>query len=658
MVIYYGRDPQGRRVEVQVSQQQHKDIQAAGGWRQSGAESQVKGQIQQQYQEAVAKEQVRIESIKAEAIRAGKTVLEKKSGEVIITDPEKARVQQITAAAVSVTTPRITAPDIEPRPSPTPPYTRKDPFAESRQIIKEPPKMPAVRVTEPTPFTLFEARPKAVIGLERMYEKPPPELFEFLVPKRTEREIAYPSPRVGIRPIVEFPLGVAYGVVTLPTAIVRMPETAYAFVTDPIKSITAMGERFARMPGFFVGEIAGQTAATYGLGKLFGLGVAKVKARGITTELIAGEYTYRDIAGGRIGLARAKAVILKKKKPVAKLDIETIFKPAEIGEVSPAISRIMVTKPKPMRLMAAAKGITYPEVSGFYPGISKAIIFKKGKPISAAAAAGITKVEPGILKAVGIGISAPPKAKTVFGAIFREAKAPPPITMIKAAPKVITKPGIPAVVTTTEAIVKGVSKAITKPPKAIPRTGVLTGAVTAFIGKAEAMKYMPAEEEVYISPRAREVVGVQALDTRQRVLSMQRFGLGAQQIQASAQKLGLGTRQAQATLSQLGIGRITMPRERISVVSAVGIMPGIRVAERFDIKFEPGLILEPPVVKPRERVDVIQPPPPVILPGTPFVLFSPERKKVVKKKKPKAKPAYKYREVRHPFPSLKSLMGI
>jgi len=157
MVIYYGRDPQGRRVEVIVSKQQHKDIQAGGGWRQSGAEAQVKKQITEQYQEAVAKEQVRIEKIKEEAIEAGKTVLEKPSGEVLISTPEKVGVKRIVAAAVAAATPKITAPKIEPRPPPGPPYIREvvREFPPKPEFLEPPVMRPDIRVTPTAPFVMY-----------------------------------------------------------------------------------------------------------------------------------------------------------------------------------------------------------------------------------------------------------------------------------------------------------------------------------------------------------------------------------------------------------------------------------------------------------------------------------------------------------------------
>jgi len=359
-----------------------------------------------------------------------------------------------------------------------------------------------------------------------------------------------------------------------------------------------------------------------------------VKARRITTELEVGKYTFRDIMGERIGIAESRATILRRQKLIARAKIETVFKPGKPGVEVPAISRILLEKPaKPMKLWALAKAKVFPEVRGVYPGVSRAIIFEKGKPIAAAYARSITKMRADISRTIGVSITGPKITPGIYGAIFQRIKPSVPSVFFKP-PKIVTKvkPAPPIVGVTAEAITKGVVKVITKPPKVVPKVGVLTGAITAFAGRAEpfvAMKYKPLEEEeVYISPEAAKIVGIPTLVARERVLAMQRYGLTQKTMEGTLQELGIGET-LKPTLKPIQ-RPITIQRTvPIQVPKLIPI-----TTPKVTLKFPPRLTLRPPITKVVPVVPITKPP---IKVGVPLIRRIKKKKPPIRKKKPPIK---------------------
>ncbi len=545
-----------------------------------------------------------------------------------------------------------------------------------------------IHITPTGEFVLFERKPKAVIGLEKVYEKPAPELFEFLRPKRTEREIAYEAREVGFRPVVEFGMGLAYGAVTFPEAIVRLPETVYKIVTDPGAVVKGITEKFARYPTFGIGEVTAQILIGRGIGKITGIGLAKYRARGITAATEVGQYTFEPAKGlGKFGI---DIVIKKAGKVIETARAQVGFK---VGKklFDPSVYAAEVVAEKAGLSYILGKGYVISKVttpSGLATTIAKAtgIMYKYPgfKPTLATLGISETLAAPtGLLRTVGLGVSKAGLVKAgqkFYSVLFKKDIPSYKITrIIPKAPKVVTKPYVPAIVgAEVKTIAVLIGKAAVKPGPAITRAGVLTGAVTAFVGMEEAeravtsipgrlddvmdispwarRKKLDIEEEVYISPRAREVVGIQGLDTRQRAATMQQFGMG--------------TGQAQRTLLDLGVSRAIRPKERLDIglrqppaqiqVPVQIQIPGLRQP--------PGLKLKPPALKLvpilKQPPGLKQPPamavPPIVLikpPTFPFLI--PEvKKKVPRKRKPRVKPRYKYRAIKHPFPSLKKLMRI
>jgi len=839
MVIYYGRDPQGRRVEVQVSKQQHKQIQASGGWRQSGAKAQVQQQIREQYQASVAKEQVRIEKLKEEAIRAGKTVIERPSGEVVITTPKTGKV---ITAAVAAATPRITAPKIEPRPEllrerePTPPR------------IMEPPEMPPVHVTAPVPFTMYEARPKPAIkmGPPREWVRgegriptteelsilgpeleiyPPPkkavpmretisepfliarekaakespdifgewiELAAPLIPVKTEREIAYPSARVGIEPIIGFGLGAAYGVVTFVPSIAKLPEAVYGVITKPEEAIKGITEEFVTQPTFAIGKILGGVITGFGIGKLVGWGITKfrpskaVAEARITPARPAITRMRYDIEADLLrgtkfikgkGVAKVYYGIGKAEQAYARItmDIKTSLKKLYPTKVETTIIKLGkgITKHEILTAKTGyietitGKGITYikkgfryehPEILGKpyqvtlagKPAAMQTVIkgltgeklyFQKliaGKEftlkITAGRGIGLYEVTPQYMartaaqyrtmlsevtrvaykgkrikiQKIGVGVAERAKFKPVsleqslkqmgigkFGpaakVVTRTGKAwqqqARTLAAIEQSMKLAAETVIkPPVVTPVSAAAsaraalyatgKFAVPTVTKVARVAPRAAPLATTVSqvAGIGRVERvaeekaayparletafpdlamrtspwararMKPMLEEEEVYVSRRARKVVGVQALATRQRVITMQRFGLGEQQ--------------AQVTLSQLGIMQAPMVKPALGI----GVVTGLGLTQKqIQSQFQKQAQQQRQISKQAQEqaIGFQVPVVPIVPPFMPFAAIPTERKKKVpRKRKPRVKPAYKYREIKHPFPSIRELMGV
>lgn len=668
-VIYYARDPAGRRVEVPVTQQQHQQIQAAGGWRQSGAEAQA----QQQVSEAYSKIQEQKE-IQAPSGRVPKPVTEQEVAREVAKTKLPLRPEIVEKYAVTELPlrPEIVEryrPEPRPEPLPRPSEIIKVP---PRAEIREPPEMrPDIHVTAPTPFTKFEAEPKAILRPERVYEKPPPRdvaeaIFEFaapLLPTRTEREIAYPSPRVGITPIIEFGRGIAYGAITFPATIIKMPETIYTAVTDPVGTITAIGKKFQISPGFFVGEITGQAAISYGVGKLISTGIGKIRARAITTETQVGQYTFDPSTGfGKVGV---DIVIKKKGKIIDLAQAEIGFKtfPKEIFKPSPFLAKVTtgigtkkigmayvlgkgevlgkITAPSGLSVTTAkAMGLMYK-----YPGF---------KRIAGTIGISETLAQPtGFLQTVGLGVT-----KTKLGLagqkfvsyLFRRDITKTPITRIITKPT--TKTTLPAVVGVQTKVVESIVKAgVTKPSPIITRAGVLTGAVSAFIAQKPPIVKEIIEEE-YISPKAPRVVGVPALDIRQREATMQRFGL--------TQKSAL------RTMQRLGVGKVLKPMERMDIAQKPIQLPKIVPIQRPVTRLVPRVIQKPRLklklmLEQKLKTELgLAPPITVPIPVTKTLvvppIFVPMPKKPLRRRRRK-KPKFKYREIRHPFPTIRELIG-
>ena len=126
------------------------------------------------------------------------------------------------------------------------------------------------------------------------------------------------------------------------------------------------------------------------------------------------------------------------------------------------------------------------------------------------------------------------------------------------------------------------------------------------------------------------------------------------------QSFGLSRKSSEKTMQEFGVGMKTMPY----------IGSGLVVHERVA---EGGLQFQPSPVSFKSIVDVVgdtgqdigegysAPPvvvPPSIIPGmVPFTLIPTRKKKPVSRRRKTRKPKYKYREIRHPFPSLSKLMG-
>ena len=382
-----------------------------------------------------------------------------------------------------------------------------------------------------------------------------------------------------------------------------------------------------------------------------------------TTALEVGEITY----GAKAGRVESEALIFREGKLLSTAELKTFFQIAEPGKpfavFTAAKVKPKVTGAEVQRFVGIAKarvtGKGFLKITdrGFtitrkgIMGTAESYLFGKDlKLVAGAEAYGITISEKGLYKSV-----AEVTGWTKKGIPFRQlgvsflAKKAPPVDYYPKIPRPTTamKPfGRPAVIASLEATTKQVSSVIgtAAVPKTPPSVGVLTGAIASFVGRGEMPKEKAAypamvekafpktelaispwarvkkpiieEEEIFISAKAKEVVGVQALDVRQRAATMQEYGLTQESMSSTMQQLGMP--QAVVSKEVVGIGLKQIPvQQQIQIQEQAQEQVQIQIQEQVQEQIQ-------------EFVFKPQPPVPVSA-AIPFLLI-PERRIPVRKK--------------------------
>ena len=610
------------------------------------------------------------EAAKQKAIEAGKTVLEKKSGEVIITTPATGAVKTYVAAVpwkrklVAAPPPTLPLrPEVVERYPPSPYIPRPRPPTKAellREYVREPPPpmFPKVRVPEPVkirepPEPLF-----VTIGARAIRERE--------AAARAEREWleAYFVPKPKEPFYVHIGKGIA-AAVAAPTLMIgevaraiHEPEFRMEFAARPVEKtisqILGVGkgivETAIKYPVF--------TAAAWLTPVGIKIGLKRV-------GIIKPTYKVTYLRG--VAMARewrmGEAVIMKP--PKRGVSIVTYKPPIKVKPTFIFPKEFLVKKPISFAEMVVEK---VPRV------LRKRVYIEKIKPITVEMVVKKPPKIPEVIPAISIKkitgivtrVAKPKKIITV--GVRREAemlvpiKLPKPPTFIVKVARPITKPMKPFLPPKVPPVTKIIPK---KPPtitKVVGKPRPIVGVIRPMLAPIS-VKEVVAMPYEYIAPAAAAVVGIRPIPV------MERPALRPAVTVIQKQK------EMQRTLSAMGVATEVRPRFRYEARAFVRAfkppppitIPGIKPPV---VKPKPPPPITIPKITPKPPPVVPKPPPPItklappdIIPGIldiapPIIPLLPRRKKRVVRRKPKVKPRYKYRVIRHPFPSIKELMGI